>query len=154
MAGNPDRVSGNRGDSKMNDNYPGLSSRLVRLTAELEALDTDLRTAHDPDPHLLQGFRRAVDEVRNTAWTIGELINARASKKNPEVVLSFLASERMRRFDQMVLNLADDMDDPSVTWQTSGVQKVAESLGTLQARLQRLLSKHVDERHPLDKILK
>jgi hypothetical protein len=139
----------------MNDNYPSLSSRLVRLTAELEALDTDLRTAHNPDPHLLQDFRRAVDEVRTTAWTIGELMNARASKKNPEVVLSFLASERMRRFSEMVLNLADDVDDPSVTWQTSGVQKVFESLETLRSRLQLLLSRHVANARPAgEKILK
>jgi hypothetical protein len=138
----------------MNDNYPSLSSRLVRLTAELEALDTDLRTAHDPDSRLLQDFRRAVDEVRNTAWTIGELINARASKKNPEIVLSFVASERMRRFNEMVLNLADDIDDPSVTWQTSGVQKVSESLDILRARLKGLMGPRLDDRHPLDRVFK
>ena len=138
----------------MNDNYPSLSSRLVRLTAELEALDADLRTAHDPDPRLLQDFRRVVDEVRNTAWTIGELINARASKKNPEIVLSFLASERMRRFNEMVLNLADDIDDPSVTWQTSGVQKVSESVDILRARLQGLMGARLDDRHPLDRVFK
>ena len=132
----------------MNNNYPSLSSRLVRLTAELEALDNDLRTARNPDPHLLQDFRRAVDEVRNTAWTVGELMNARASKKNPEVVLSFLAAERMRRFDEMVLNLADDMDDPTVTWQTTGVQKVSKSLDSLRSRLQLMLRKHVSSVRP------
>lgn len=127
----------------MKDNHPALSSRLVRLTAELEALEVDLRIAHDPDPHLLQDFRRSVDEVRNTAWTIGELINARASRKDPQVVLSFVAAERMRRFSQMALSLAEDIDDPIVTWETGGVQKVSESLDILQARLKKLLKQHL-----------
>jgi len=127
----------------MKDNHPDLSSRLVRLTAELDALEVDLRLARDPDSHLLQDFRRSVDEVRNTAWTIGELINARASRKNPQVVLSFVAAERMRRFSQMVRNLAEDIDDPMVTWETGGVQKVSESLDILQARLKKLLSQHL-----------
>lgn len=126
----------------MKDSYPNLSSRLIHLTAELQALDADIRSARDPDPALLQDFRRSVDEVRNTAWTVGELINARASRKNPQVVLSFIAAERMRRFSQMVRNLAEDMDDPAVTWETGGVQKVSESLDFLQARLRKLLSQH------------
>lgn len=126
----------------MKDSQPDLSSRLKRLTAELESLEVELRSAHEPDAHLLQDFRRSVDEVRTTAWTLGELMNARASRKNPRVVLSFLASERMRRFSQMVRNLADDIDDPGVTWETSGVQKVSESLDLLQKRLQKLLKEH------------
>lgn len=126
----------------MKDSYPNLSSRLIHLTAELQALDAEIRSARDPDPVLLQDFRRSVDEVRNTAWAIGELINARASRKNPEVVLSFVAAERMRRFSQMVRNLAEDMDDPAVTWESGGVQKVSESLDFLQARLRKLLSQH------------
>lgn len=126
----------------MTDSQPDLSSRLGHLTQELESLESELRSTQEPDVRLLQDFRRSVDEVRNTAWTVGELINARASRKNPNVVLSFLAAERMRRFSQMVRNLAEDMDDPSVTWETSGVQKVSESLDFLQVRLRMLLEQH------------
>jgi Mg2+ and Co2+ transporter CorA len=126
----------------MTDSQPDLSSRLKHLTSELESLEAELRSTQDPDVRLLQDFRRSVDEVRNTAWTVGELINARASRKNPKVVLSFLAAERMRRFSQMVRSLAEDMDDPVVTWETSGVQKGSESLDFLQARLRELLEEH------------
>lgn len=126
----------------MTDSHTDLSFRLKHLTRELESLEAELRAEREPDVHLLQDFRRSVDEVRNTAWTIGELINARASRKNPEVVLSFLAAERMRRFSQMVRSLAEDMDDPSVTWETTGVQKVSESLDFLQERLRKLLEDH------------
>jgi Mg2+ and Co2+ transporter CorA len=126
----------------MTDSHPDLSSRLKHLTSELESLEVELRSTQDPDVRILQDFRRSVDEVRNTAWTVGELINARASRKNPKVVLSFLAAERMRRFSQMVRSLAEDMDDPMVTWETSGVQKVSESLDFLQTRLRKLLEEH------------
>ncbi len=117
-----------------------LSSRLIQLTAELQSVEAELRSAQNPDPAILQNFRRSVDEVRTTAWTIGELMNARAIRKNPQVVLSFLAAERMRRFSEMVRGLAVDMDDPVVTWEANGVRKVAESLDLLQGRLRRLLN--------------
>ncbi|HEX7287328.1 MAG TPA: hypothetical protein VF532_14170 [Candidatus Angelobacter sp.] len=131
------------------DSHPDLSSRLKHITAELESLEVELRSDREPDIHLLQDFRRSVDEVRNTAWTIGELINARASRKNPKVVLSFLAAERMRRFSQMVRSLAEDMDDPSVTWETSGVQKVSESLDSLHTSLRKLLEDHRGRMKPV-----
>lgn len=126
----------------MIDGYPNLSFRLLKVTKELESLEGELRAAEEPDPHLLQDFRRSVDEVRNTAWTIAELMNARASRQNPQVVLSFLAAERMRRFSEMVRSLATDMEDAEVTWETTGVQKVCESLEFLRGRLQKLLDEH------------
>jgi len=126
----------------MKESHPSLSSRLARITSELESLELELKSGEEPERSVLEAFRRSVDEVRNTAWTIGELMNARAIGKNQKVVLSFLAAERMRRFSQMVQNLAADIDDPLVTWETGGIQNCAESLALLQARLRTLLEEH------------
>ena len=126
----------------MKESHPSLSFRLARITSELETLEVELRSGEEPDRTTLDNFRRAVDEVRNTAWTIGELMNARALGENQTVVLSFLAAERMRRFSQMVKNLAADINDPQVTWETGGIQNCAESLAILQARLRTLLDEH------------
>ncbi len=37
-----------------------------------------------------------------TAWTLDELLNARRTRKDPQLVISFLTTERLRRFSQMV----------------------------------------------------
>ena len=126
----------------MKDNQQDLSSRLITLTSELEAMEAELRATGDANPGLLQDFRRSVDEVRNTAWTIGELINARESRKNPQVVLSFIAAERMRRFSQMVRSLTADIDEQGPTWETGGIQDLFDTLSQLQVRLSRLISQH------------
>jgi hypothetical protein len=125
----------------MKESHPSLSSRLAGITQDLDSLEQELKCGEEPDREILNQFRRSVDEVRNTAWTIGELMNARAIGKE-RVVLSFLAAERMRRFSQMVVALAQDIDDRTVTWETRGVQKVSESLEILQARLHKLLEEH------------
>lgn len=58
------------------------------------------RTVHStalPWPNF--GWR--LDNVRMTAWTVSELHNARESQKDPQLVISFLTAERLRRFGQM-----------------------------------------------------
>ncbi|HET7873135.1 MAG TPA: hypothetical protein VFL42_11530 [Terriglobales bacterium] len=126
----------------MKESHLSLSSRLARIAQDLDSLDIDLKSGEEPEREVLEDFRKSVDEVRNTAWTIGELMNARAIGEDRSVVLSFLAAERMRRFSQMVRNLAADIDDPLVTWETGGIQRCAESLAILQARLGKLLDEH------------
>jgi hypothetical protein len=56
-----------------------------------------------------------VDNVRLTAWSVSELVNAERIKKNPDTVLAFLSAERLRRFDQLVKNLCGDIERGSIT---------------------------------------
>jgi hypothetical protein len=126
----------------MNNSHPDLSARLRALAAELRSLDLELKSEQAPDSMLLQDFRAAMDDVRLTAWTVSEIMNVRASGRDPEPVLSFLAAERMRRLARMMKDVSVDLDASALTWNSSGVQPLSESVTALQSRLSVLLASH------------
>jgi hypothetical protein len=117
-----------------------IDSRLRSLTAELRGLERDLKTGTISDVASLQDFRHAVDEVRMTAWTAGELHNAQPGRK--ELLASFLAAERIRRYAQMLRDLSVDLEHQSVSWESGGVQTLFDSVSVLQSRLEHLIREH------------
>lgn len=127
----------------MQDGHPDLSSRLSNLSSELRTLDLELKAdGNTLDKALLQEFRQTMDDIRLTAWTAAELMNARESNRNPEPMLSFLAAERMRRLSYMIRDLCADMDKQAFTWQSTGVQTLSDAVLMLQARITRLIARH------------
>src|ERR1700748_774026 len=98
-----------------------LSERLQQLSTDLKEFELDLKSGVAPEATLLHEFREVLDNVRMTAWTAAELLNAEQAKKDPEKMLTFLAAERLRRSTQMLKDLCTDIDEQDVTWQTSGV---------------------------------
>lgn len=114
------------------------SAKLIELTSELRTLDRHLKSGETPDGPLLREFRQALDNVRMTAWTTNELMDARHARRDPETVLSFLAAERLRRFSQMVRDLCVDLDNNGASGQTHGIRTLAESVRILQDRLEKL----------------
>jgi hypothetical protein len=117
-----------------------IASRLRSLTAELRALERELKSDAISDAVALQDFRQAVDDIRMAAWTAGELHNAHAGRK--ELMASFLAAERIRRFAQMIRDLSLDLEQQDLTWESGGVQTLFDSVSVLQARLDRLIREH------------
>jgi hypothetical protein len=124
----------------MKDGASDLSTRLGKLASELQAIDLELRSESvPPDKALLQEFRQVLDNVRLTAWTVNELMNAR---ETPERLLSFLAIERMRRLSHMIRDLCADMDKEVFTWQSTGVQTLSDAVLVLQSRITKLIARH------------
>lgn len=117
-----------------------VDSRLRSLTAEIRGLERDLKTGTISDASSLQDFRHAVDEIRMTAWTAGELHNAQPGRK--ELLASFLAAERIRRYAQMLRDLSVDLEHQSVSWESGGIQTLFDSVNALQSRLERLIREH------------
>jgi len=117
-----------------------LASRLRTLTAELRQLERDLKSGTISDASALQEFRTALDEIRMTSWTASELHNAQPGRK--ELLASFLAAERLRRFAQMLRDLSLDLDHEDVTWESGGIQTLFDSVTQLQSRLDRLIREH------------
>src|SRR6476659_3369433 len=117
-----------------------LSADLRQSSSELRRLEKRLQSEAAPDSVALHEFRQAVDNVRLTAWSVSELINAEHTKKNPDTVLAFLAAERLRRFDQMVRNLCADIERRIITIQTNGIDSLRDSVETLDIRLRQCFS--------------
>src|SRR4029077_964650 len=123
------------------ESQDALSERLQQISAELRSFDLALKSGATPELVLLQEFRQILDGARMTAWTVSELLNAAESRKDAARVLSFLAAERLRRSNQMLRDLCADIEDQGVTWQTSGVQRLFETVNVLQLQLRQLLQK-------------
>jgi len=117
-----------------------IASRLRALTAELRLLEGDLKSGAISDAAALQEFRHALDEIRMTSWTASELHNAQPGRK--ELLASFLAAERIRRFAQMMRDLSIDLEQQEVTWETGGIQTLFDAVTVLQSRLDRLIREH------------
>ena len=136
----------------MNDGHPTLSTRLRELSSELQAIDSELKADKaSPNRAALQEFRQTLDEIRMTAWTVSELINAREGGKNPGPLLSFLASERMRRLSSMIRDLCADIDKQVFTWQSSGIQSLSDSVLGLQSRITKLIARDRPAVHAMSK---
>jgi hypothetical protein len=117
-----------------------IASRLRTLTAEIRLLERELKTGAVSDDAALQEFRHALDEVRMTSWTASELNRARPGRK--ELLASFLAAERIRRFAQMMRDLSLDMEHEDVRWESGGIQTLYDAVTHLQSRLDRLIRDH------------
>jgi hypothetical protein len=126
-----------------------LTLEIKRLTSELKRVEHRLKAEAAPDAVTLNGFRHVVDNVRLTAWSVSELINAEHTRKNPETVMAFLAAERLRRFDQMVRNLCADIERRMVTFQTNGMHSLIDSVNTLQQRLTQKFSDREPQKYKI-----
>src|ERR1700749_2065751 len=119
-----------------------LSERVQQLSSDLKQFELDLKRGASPEAALLHEFREVLDNVRMTAWTASELLNAAQSKKDPEKMLTFLAAERLRRSTQMLKDLCTDIDEQDVTWQTSGVLGLYKTVTVLQQLLGKVIDQH------------
>jgi hypothetical protein len=119
-----------------------LAERLRGISGELREIDLAMKSGFTPDLSLLQEFRHVLDNARLTAWTVSELLNAVESQRDPAKVLSFVAAERLRRSNQMLKDLCTDIDQQGVTWQSSGIQGLFETVNVLQVHLGKLVSGH------------
>ena len=117
-----------------------IASKLRTLSADLRGLELDLKSGAISDMAALQDFRHAIDEIRMTAWTAAELHNAQPGRK--ELLASFLAAERIRRFAQMIRDLSLDLEQEDVSWESGGIQTLFDSVTLLQSRLDRLIREH------------
>jgi hypothetical protein len=111
------------------------TTKLRDLAAQLASLDRELKSNPFLDEAALREFRWALDNVRMTAWTVSEVLNARRSQKNPQAAISFLTGERLRRFSQMVRNLSDDFEQSGASWPAEAMRDLANSFILLRERL-------------------
>ena len=127
----------------MQESHPALSSRLQKLPSQLRELDLEFRSQKSiPEKRLLEAFRQVVDDIRLTAWTVNEMMNAQESRTDPQKLLTFLAAERVRRLSYMIRDLCSDMDRQTFSWQHSGVQNLSDAVLHLQSRITKLIASH------------
>jgi hypothetical protein len=112
-----------------------LSERLRHLIEELQFADGALKKDAAVDGTTLRVLRQALDTLRLTAWSVSEAQNAQHSRKDQNTVISFLRSERLRRFRQMVRTFCSDLERDRASWPPTSIQDLQESLNELREQL-------------------
>jgi hypothetical protein len=112
-----------------------LSERFRHLIEELQFADGILKKDAAIDGTTLRVLRHALDNLRLTAWSVSEVQNAQHSRKDQNTVISFLRSERLRRFRQMVRTFCSDVERDRASWSPTSIQDLQESLSELRERL-------------------
>ncbi len=126
-----------------------LSLVLRCLSSELKRIERRLQTETAPDAVAVQEFRQAVDNARTTAFSVSELINVQRINQDTNDVVSFLAIERLRRFNQLARSLCSDIERRVITAQTNGMQSLVDSVEALQRCLKQNMGKNRPQEHDI-----
>ena len=119
------------------------------LSSEIRRIERRLQSETAPDAAAVQDFRQALDNARTTAFSVSELINVQRINQDTNDVVSFLATERLRRFNQLVRSLCSDIERRVITAQTSGMQSLVDSVEALQRCLAQSMGKNRPQEHDI-----
>lgn len=119
-----------------------VNEKLQRLSSELRQLDLELKSEAGLDSMALYSFRESLDSVRLTAWSKAELMSARSAGKDPNSIVTFLVSERLRRFEQMVNNICADFDRGAIPLQDYVLVPLVRCISALQQRVKKKPGAH------------
>lgn len=111
-----------------------ISHRLEAATGELQELER-LVVSGDVSARVLSEFRGAVDNVRQTAWTVQQWIGLQEQSRDPYTVMSALSAERVRRATQINRDLAIDLQSLEIDLDTKGLKDLYSAVNSLYESL-------------------
>jgi hypothetical protein len=117
-----------------------LTARLEKMTVELQELEQAI-TMGNLDSRVLSEFRKAVDYIRNTTWTVQQWVDAREKSGDPYAVLPALAAQRVHRAAQLANDLCLDLQSVEITAETDGIGDLYRAVRDLQTRLDLLFNR-------------
>ena len=115
-------------------NFWGVTFRLKKATAELRALEQEIKSG-GIDSRVLRDFRDAVDYVRKTAWAVQEWQERQMRQHDTATVLPLLTAERVRRTTELSAIILTDLADKQITAETTGMVELLRAIERLHARL-------------------
>lgn len=119
-----------------------MSQRLQAATTELQELER-LVLSGNFSPRVLSEFRSAVDNVRQTAWTVQQWIGLQEQSRDPYTVMSALSTERVRRATQINRDLAIDLQSLEVGLETDGLKELFGAVNDLHEAMAPLFPKRL-----------
>jgi hypothetical protein len=117
-----------------------MSRRLQSATAELQEIER-LVLSGNFSARVLSEFRSAVDNVRQTAWTVQQWIGLEQQSRDPYAVMNALSTERVRRATQINRDLAIDLQSLEIGLETEGLKDLHSAVDSLHESLAPLFPK-------------
>ena len=123
-------------------NTPESSQKLQGLTDELRLLQALLTAGVEFDPRILTEFRDTVNRVRTTAWAMQQSIENAANDRDPKMVLTLLAGERVRAAFQICEAIRADLKNDQVQFQKGQLLELNEVVQSLAKELAESVAKY------------
>jgi hypothetical protein len=135
-------MAGNAEERKQPAATNALSEKLRKATKELYELEETIKQVK-LDPGILREFREAVGQVRSTSWAMQRYFE-QGNDTNPQDVLEFLNTERIRLAVRMCNHLASDLKKQEINKQSPHLAELLEVVEDLFTRLAGFEFKVVD----------
>jgi hypothetical protein len=117
-----------------NESFWGVDLQVNKVAVELQNLEKALN-CEDIDFQLLREYRYAVDYIRTTMETLQRLRKFQPQGPDNSELLSVLAAERIRRTNNLCLEVIADLDTGRVRQESKGVDELQRAIQHLQQRL-------------------
>jgi hypothetical protein len=118
-------------------NTVAIATQIMRAIAQLNELEQNL-VKDKVDPRLIAQFHDAMEHTRQTAWTVQQWVDLRATSGDPFEVLPQLEAERMHMLIKLSRNVIADIDSTSINEFSEGVGELNDMVQQLHKRLSRL----------------
>ena len=115
----------------------GIDLQVNKTVVELQNLENALK-AQDVDVRLVREYRSAIDNILSLMETLRQHRVSTSSTSDDRETLRELAEDRVRRSNQLCMDVIADIDAGRIPDNTASVQELSETVQVLQQRFKKI----------------
>jgi len=115
----------------------GIELQVNKTVVELQNLENALK-AQDVDPRLLREYRSAIDNICSLMNTLRKHRASTSSASGEEEMVRDLAEDRVRRSNQLCMEMIADIDAGRIPDIAASVQELSDTVQVLQQRFKKI----------------
>jgi hypothetical protein len=119
------------------ESFWGIDLQVNKTIVELQNLENALK-AQDVDLRLVREYRSAIDNICNLMDTFRQHRLSTSSSSDDQNTLRDLAEDRVRRSNQLCMDVIADMDAGRISHNAASVQELSETVQALQQRFKKI----------------
>jgi hypothetical protein len=119
------------------ESFWGIDLQVNKTIVELQNLENALK-AQDVDLRLVREYRSAIDNICSLMDTFRQHRLSMSSPSDDQNRLRDLAEDRVRRSNQLCMDVIDDMDAGRIPHNAASVQELSETVQALQQRFKKI----------------
>ncbi|HEX3119836.1 MAG TPA: hypothetical protein VHP80_12135 [Candidatus Acidoferrum sp.] len=120
-----------------NEVFWGIDLQMNKTVVELQNLENALKT-QDVDQRLIREYRSAIDNICSLMDTLRQHRVSTASPSDDQEALRDLAEDRVRRSNQLCMDVIADIDAGRIPDNAASVQELSETVLVLQQRFKKI----------------
>ena len=115
----------------------GIELQVNRTVVELQNLENALKT-QDVDERLVRAYRSAIDNICSLMGTLRQHRASTSSPSDDEEMGRDLAEDRVRRSNQLCMDVIADIDAGRIPQNAASVQELSDTVQVLQQRFKKI----------------